>query len=78
MSAPDLNIDRIVLANVTLSPRDADSFRGQVATELERLVTEHGLPEAANADALVVPLAKSGALATNVASAIYDALGNAR
>ncbi|MEA2328974.1 MAG: hypothetical protein QOE68_3933 [Thermoanaerobaculia bacterium] len=78
MSAPDLNIDRIVLANVTLSPRDADSFRGQVATELERLVTERGLPEAANADALVVPLAKSGALATNVASAIYDALGNAR
>lgn len=78
MTEPDLNIDRIVLANVTLSPREADSFRGELATELERLVKERGLPAAANADALVVPLAKSGALATNVATAIYDALGNAR
>lgn len=78
MSEPAISIDRLVLTNVSLSPRDADAFRGELAAELERLVAERGLPEAAGADALVVPLQKAGALATNVASAIYDALGKAR
>jgi hypothetical protein len=78
MSAPAIVIDRVVLTNVSLAPRDAEAFRGAVAAELERLVVERGLPEGAGAAALVIPLAKSGPLATNVASAIYDALGNAR
>jgi hypothetical protein len=77
MSAPGLTIDRVVLTNVTLSPQEVDAFRGDLATELERLVAERGLPGAASAGALSVPLAKSGALATNVATAIYDALEQA-
>ncbi|HYC93809.1 MAG TPA: hypothetical protein VEO54_31690 [Thermoanaerobaculia bacterium] len=73
-----ITIDRVVLTNVELSSRDAESFRGAVTAELERLVAERGLPSSSGAlDTVTAPLPKSGALAANVAAAIYDALGKA-
>jgi hypothetical protein len=70
-----VTIDRVVLTNISLREQDAEAFRGAVTTELARLVETNGLPAAASAGSVQVPLRDGNDLAADVAAALYGALG---
>jgi hypothetical protein len=76
-----LIIDRVVIANASLAPHEADAFRAAVGDELQRLLAHEAMPvESRNALSVSLPETGRGpaALARNVAAAIHGALGKGR
>jgi len=60
-----ITIDRVVIANASVSEREREAFRGAVTEELARMVESEGASPAADS------------LAGNVAATIFDAMGKA-